>query len=323
MDAEMMDAVAVVDIDPSQSVEWFGLVDEAYSTSNGDWDVFSERLNSTAGGSFGAAAESFLGYVADHGKIDLIGRLVAELPNLPSVYAGSREQAAQPQADGSPWDVVVQQFGSGWAAWDGSEVGWVQFRDWTYTSANEQDPDLYAAAFSQLDPLNDSPLPERIATLTMLGFTISAQPEPPQSAVSLWENVVRQFGPGWAEWDGSEDGWVQFRDWTYSSANAQDPDMYGAAYTTLDTLNVMPLAERIARLTELGFAVHVSAEQSAAAEQPAAAATAAESPSTDPIIEEAVAEAMREIPGSEALTAEELARMRAEIAEELASETAQ
>ena len=40
----------------------------------------------------------------------------------------------------------------------------------------------------------------------------------------------------------------------------------------------------------------------------------------DGLIDESIAEALREVPGSESLTPEELTRMRAEIAEELASE---
>jgi hypothetical protein len=315
MDAETLDAVTVVDIDPSQAAEWFDLVDGAHSASNGDWDTFSEQLRSTAGGSFDTAVEAFLGYATDHGKTDLITKLVADPGALPAAYASSREHAAQSQSDDSPWDTVVRQFGPGWAGWDGSEEGWTQFRDWTYSSANAQGPELYGAAYEKLDPLGGLPLVERIARLTEFGFEISARPQEPSG--SPWETVVREFGPGWANWDGSEEGWTQFRDWTYTSANAQDPELYGAAYEKLDPLGGLPLVERIAKLTELGIAVQAPAAQTA---EPAAAAG---EPSTDEIIEEALAEAMAEVPGSEALTPEELVRMRAEIAEELASEAAQ
>jgi hypothetical protein len=40
MDAEVLDAVAVVDIAPSQATEWFDLVNGAYSASSNDWDAF-------------------------------------------------------------------------------------------------------------------------------------------------------------------------------------------------------------------------------------------------------------------------------------------
>jgi hypothetical protein len=301
MDAEITDAVAAVDIDTDEAADWFDLVAGAHSASGGDWDVFSERLNATAGGTFGTAAEAFLRYAADHGKIELIDKLVANLRELPSAYASSRKHA-------SPWDTVVREFGSDWAGWDGSEGGWVEFRDWTYSSANARDPDLYAVAYEKLHPLGERPLPERIATLMGLGFTISApSAQSAQSTDSLWETVVRQFGPGWANWDGSDTGWVEFRDWTYSSANAQDPELYGVAYERLDPLNGLPPAQRAAKLIELGFGVTAPS-----AEQP-----------IDQIIEDAVAEALLEVPGSEALTPEQLVQMRTEIAEELARESAQ
>ena len=315
MDPETLEAVAVVDIDPGQATEWFDLVGAAHSASNGDWDLFSEHLRSTAGGGFDTAVETFLWYTADHGKIELVDKLVADIGALPSVYASSREQAAEAQPQS--WDAVVQQFGPGWAGWDGSEEGWAQFRDWTYSSANAQDPELYAAAYEKLAPLEELPLAERIARLTELGFEISAQPQAEQSPDAPWETVVRDFGPGWANWDGSDEGWAQFRDWTYSSANEQDPELYAAAYEKLAPLDGLPAAERSARLTELGFAVQ------APATTPAEPAAAPGEPSADPLIEEALAEALAEVPGSENLTPEELTRMRAEIAEELASEAAQ
>jgi hypothetical protein len=318
MDAETLDAVAVVDIDPSQAGEWFDLVHGAHSASDGDWDTFSEQLRSTAGGSFDMAVETFLDYAADHGKIDLVDKLVADLGALPSAYASSREHAAQDQPQS--WDTVVEQFGPGWAGWDGSEEGWVRFRDWTYSSANAQDPELYGAAYEKLDPLNALPLAERIAALTGFGFEISARPQEPSG--SHWETVVREFGPGWANWDGSDEGWVQFRDWTYTSANAMDPELYGAAYEKLNPLDDLPAAERIARLTELGFAVRATVATEAAA-APAESSAAAGEPPMDPIIEESLAEALREVPGADALTPEQLEQMRAEIAAELASEAAQ
>ncbi|GAB1516032.1 hypothetical protein [Actinophytocola sp. KF-1] len=317
MDPETLEAVAVVDIDPGQAGEWFDVVEAAHSTSNGDWDTFSEQLRSTAGGGFDTAVKTFLWYAADHGKMELIDKLVADPGALPSAYANSREQAAEPQP--GSWDTVVELFGSGWAGWDGSEEGWAQFRDWTYTSANAQDPALYAVAYEGLAPLDDLPLAERIARMTGLGFEINAQP-PDEQAGDPWSDVVRDFGPGWANWDGSDEGWAQFRDWTYTSANAQDPALYAAAYEKLAPLDELPAAARIARLTEFGFAVQASPQPDGGSAESAAVPG---EPSADPIIEEALAEALAEVPGAENLTAEELTRMRAEIAEELAKEAAE
>ena len=88
--------------------------------------------------------------------------------------------------------------------------------------------------------------------------------------------------------------------------------MYAAAYEKLNPLNGLAPAERIAKLAELGLAVDV----------PGPSATAADSPELDEVIDEALAEALKEVPGSEALTAEEVAEIRAAIAEEIAYEAA-
>lgn len=315
MDAELLDAVAIVDIDPGQAEEWFDLVAGAYSASDENWDAFSEQLSAAAGNVFGVAAEVFLEYAADHGKTELIGRLVAELPELPSVYASSKVLAEQSaaQQDGASWDAIVAQFGSGWAGWDGSEAGWMQFRDWTYTAADALSPDLYVLAYDKLNPLDELPVAERIAILAELGFTINAESaQLAQPSASPWETVVEEFGSGWTGWDGSEAGWAQFRDWTYAAANAQSPELYAAAYEKLNPLNGLAPAELIAELTELGLAISVSAE-SDEEDDPA---------ELDAMIDEALAEALKEVPGAESLTAEELEEIRAEIAQELMSEDA-
>lgn len=320
MDAELLRAVAVVDIDPSQAEAWFELVNEAYTASNDDWDTFSGQLRASAG-AYDPAPEVFLQHAADHGRIELISRLVADLRELPSAYASSKASAGQSGAHGDSvsWDAVVQHFGAGWANWDGSEAGWAQFRDWTYTGANDQSPELYALVYERLSPLDQHPLAERIAKLTEFGFTINTSTtptEPAQPSGSQWDTVVQQFGGGWANWDGSEAGWAQFRDWTYTSANAQNPDLYAAAYEKLNPLNDVALAERIAKLTEFGFAVHAQAPS---------AAQAAEAISPEELnetIERAVAEVLKEVPGAENLTAEEVAEIHAEIRAEIEREVA-
>ena len=303
MEARLLNTVAIVDIDPSQAEEWFELVNGAYGASNDDWDAFSERLRATAGSAFGTAAEELLRYAADHGKIELISSLVADVRELSSAATG----------DGVLWDAVVQQFGKEWAGWDGSEAGWAEFRDWTYTAANAQDPEMYAAAYDALHPLDERPLAERISTLAGLGFTINVKPTvPARPSGSQWDAVAQQFGKEWAGWDGSETGWAEFRDWTYTAANTQSPEMYAAAYEKLNPLNGLAPAERIAKLAELGLAVDV----------PVPADPAAESAALAEVIEEAMAEALKEVPGSEVLTAEEVAEIRAAIAEEIAYEAA-
>ena len=219
MEARLLNTVVIVKIHPSQAEEWFELVKGAYGASNDNWDAFSERLRATAGNAFGTAAEEFLRYAADNGKIELISGLVADV----------RELSSAATEDGVLWEAVVQQFGKEWAGWDGSETGWAEFRDWTYTAANTQSPEMYAAAYEKLNPLNG-----------------------------------------------------------------------------------LAPAERIAKLAELGLAVDV----------PVPADPAAESAALAEVIEEAMAEALKEVPGSEVLTAEEVAEIRAAIAEEIAYEAA-
>ncbi|WP_143261953.1 hypothetical protein, partial [Allokutzneria sp. NRRL B-24872] len=76
-----------------------------------------------------------------------------------------------------------------------------------------------------------------------------------ETGLRLWHMVVAQFGPGWAGWDGSEEGWGQFRDWVYIGANEQDPRMYAETYQRLEPRGASPLTERIEALRALGFTV--------------------------------------------------------------------
>jgi hypothetical protein len=299
MEARLLNTVAIVNIDPGQAEEWFELVKSAYGASNDDWDAFSERLRATAGSAFGTTAEEFLRYAADHGKIELISSLVAD----------ARELSPAATEDGVWWDAVVQQLGKEWAGWDGSEAGWAEYRDWTYTAANAQDPEMYAVAYDALHPLGERPLAERIVVLADLGFTITAKPTAPAQPSGLpWDAVVQQFGADWAGWDGSDTGWAEYRDWTYTAANTRGPEMYAAAYEKLNPLNALAPAERIAKVAQLGLGVDMSEPADPAAESAALAEG----------IERAIDEALKEIPGSEALTAEELAEIRAALAEEIA-----
>ena len=145
-----------------------------------------------------------------------------------------------------------------------------------------------------------------------LGFTIKAKSTAPaQPSGSPWDAVVHQFGADWAGWDGSESGWAEFRDWTYTAANAESPEMYAAAYERLNPLNALAPAERIAKVAELGLGVDVSEP----ADPAAGSAALAEG------VERALAEALKEMPESEDLTAEEVAEIRAALTEEIARVT--
>lgn len=177
MDAELMGALTAANVENHHTQAWFDLVTETYQYqvemgAADDWDGFAQRITDVAGGDFAVATESFLAHAESHGKLDLVTNLVAIGPILPDEYVTATAGAAP---DGSSsWARVVELFGPGWVEWDGSEAGWVQFRDWLYSGANGQDPEMYAAAYEQLDPLNSAPLAERVARLSNFGFTVTA-----------------------------------------------------------------------------------------------------------------------------------------------------
>ncbi|WP_086818899.1 hypothetical protein [Allokutzneria sp. NRRL B-24872] len=86
------------------------------------------------------------------------------------------------------WQTAIDQFGPSWAAWDGSESWWAEYRDWFYNATNSQDPDVYALAYERLHPLNDLAVDERIARLREMGFDVSgalAQEAPAITAEQL------------------------------------------------------------------------------------------------------------------------------------------
>ncbi|TDP90618.1 hypothetical protein [Labedaea rhizosphaerae] len=74
----------------------------------------------------------------------------------------------------------------------------------------------------------------------------------------LWRQAIEQFGAAWADWDGSEAGWAEYRDWFYVATNSQDPSMYAVAYARLDPLNAVPLDARIDSLREFGFTIRAT-----------------------------------------------------------------
>jgi len=197
MEARLLNTVVIVKIHPSQAEEWFELVKGAYGASNDNWDAFSERLRATAGNAFGTAAEEFLRYAADNGKIELISGLVADV----------RELSSAATEDGVLWDAVVQQFGKEWADWDGSESGWAEYRDWTYTAANAESPEMYAAAYEKLNPLNALAPAERIAKVAELGLgvDVSEPADPAAASAALAVGVERALAEALKEMPDSED----------------------------------------------------------------------------------------------------------------------
>lgn len=82
---------------------------------------------------------------------------------------------------------------------------------------------------------------------------VDAAPE--QDPGVLLGEVVARFGADWAGWDGSEEGWGQYRDWLYNATNHVDPAWYAAIYEYLNPLDSMTVPDRIAYLSSWGFTV--------------------------------------------------------------------
>jgi hypothetical protein len=204
MDDAAAGAITVVRLDPGTAQRWFDLIvtvhrQQSNSGSGDDWDHFQQQFtNAATGDSFtGDQVRKFLRYLEDNGRLDTVRRLRdigSELPLRYDELTTRRPTGATVDDDGpddgpdddaygtaqprppSRWDTVVQRFGPGWAAWDGSADGWTWFRDWTYATANAEDPQLYAAAYERLDQLNSAAPAERIARLREFGFTVNATP---------------------------------------------------------------------------------------------------------------------------------------------------
>lgn len=182
MDDSVAGAITAVRLRSGTAQQWFELIDTVHSEqvdsgSGDDWDHFQQRFTAAAGGeSFDSDdVREFLWYLESNGRMDTVARLCEIRPDLPVRYEQliARQDDVGPEDDGpdetaygttrprepSSWDMVVERFGPGWASWDGSDEGWIRFRDWTYASANAEDPRLYAAAYTRLDPSTPSAPP--------------------------------------------------------------------------------------------------------------------------------------------------------------------
>jgi hypothetical protein len=69
-----------------------------------------------------------------------------------------------------------------------------------------------------------------------------------------------QFGYLWAEFNGTQEGWEQSRDWTYGAANDADPTLYAAVYEKFQALEEQAMPQRIEQLNEWGFNLTATGE---------------------------------------------------------------
>jgi hypothetical protein len=154
-----------------------------------------------------------------------------------------------------------------------------------------------------------------------------------------WETAVTKYGPAWAAWDGSESGWVEYRDWFYEATSADDERAYAAAYEKLEPLNTVETAERIAQLKEFGFTIETDTLESLAGlfdEEAIAAAnenaqqavqemvgTGDIPPDVGTRIADAFGEVLTEVEGASDMALEDIRELFKEIADEVQAEGAQ
>jgi hypothetical protein len=128
------------------------------------------------------------------------------------------------------------------------------------------------------------------ATLAQLHADLLAEQEPDgedDGDSELWDGLAAEFGEGWAEWDGTEEGWEQYRDWFYDAANSQDEAAYALAHERLDPLNAMDLPQRIAALCDFGFTITAAPpEEAVDPEAVAEAVEAVMAPAMDELMDQ-------------------------------------
>ena len=268
---------------------WFDFVAENLADENGNtrtWDDFAEALkNSPEAGSFGQAVDAFTEEmaqsssewpgIADQWAQESGSELAAAYEEALAAEASPEEQGGTSPAE--LWAALVAA-GGNWSAWDGSEAGWVQWRDWFYDVARTRGGDEgEALARQQIGGLDKASLPERIAGLEGQGFTVGdaaraavAAPAPRDPA-ALWAELVAEGGD-WSAWDGSEAGWVQWRDWFYNVAKTRGGDEGEAlARQQLSWMDGSTLAERVDGLQQRSFSVPTAAAALAGQQQQAQA----------------------------------------------------
>lgn len=211
MDEQLAAAIVAVRLPANTARTWFDLVIRTYQESRdsgwgADLGRFRQQLTTSAAQEFldPRLPRELTDYLERNGGMPLLSRMCALGSELAQRYelllADRRRADALDAADELPakergsWQRLVARHGPDWSGWDGSETGWVQYRDWFYTVANSFDREVYAESYHRLDPLNGLDVAARIAALRELGFTISAvAPAPPPAPEPEHQGLGRRL----------------------------------------------------------------------------------------------------------------------------------
>jgi hypothetical protein len=153
---------------------------------------------------------------------------------------------AAPAYDEAVWQRFLAENGPRWA---GDEGSWQQFRDWFTYQADQAGVGRPATAL--MDHLGTLAGPERIATFAQYGVRIAAPADQRSSYdAEAWRRVLTEHGPRWA---GTDDTWMQFRDWF--AYQADQAGVGQPANELLQRMAGMNAAERIAAFAEHGVQI--------------------------------------------------------------------
>ncbi len=270
-----------------QDEAWFQFVADHLADDAGSprsWDEFADAVkNSPEAGSFSQAVEIFTEEMAKDTSAwpSVAEQLTQEsVPDLVTAYHEAMEEAvsagdAAERAEGAGWNAVLAE-GGDWSDWDGSDEGYAQWRDWLYDVAAGQSETADAMAREQLGALDDLGVSERIAGLEGLGFTISdtaraaADGTAERKPDEVWAELIGDGGD-WSDWDGSEDGYTQWRDYFFAVAASRGEADEALARERFEPMEQGSLADRVAFLQQSGFTVPGGSDALAGKQQEAQA----------------------------------------------------